>query len=40
MSAPLLEMRNVTQVFGDPESGGTVALDNLSFSIEADVASF
>ncbi len=40
MSEPLLEMRNVTQVFGDPEQGGTVALDNLSFTIDADVASF
>jgi peptide/nickel transport system ATP-binding protein len=40
MSEPLLEMRNVTQVFGDPDRGGTVALDNLSFTIDADVASF
>jgi peptide/nickel transport system ATP-binding protein len=40
MSEPLLEMRNVTQIFGDPDHGGTVALDNLSFTIDADVASF
>jgi peptide/nickel transport system ATP-binding protein len=36
----LLEMRNVTQVFGDPERGGTVAVDNLSLSISADTPSF
>lgn len=36
----LLEMRDVTQVFGDPDNGGTVALDDLTFSIDADRASF
>ncbi len=36
----LLEMRNVTQVFGDPEKGGTVAVDNLSYTISADQPSF
>ncbi len=36
----LLEMRDVTQVFGDPAKGGTVALDDLTFSIDADQASF
>lgn len=40
MTTPLLEMRNVTQIFGDPNKGGTVALDNLSFSVDADRASF
>lgn len=40
MTTPLLEMRDVTQVFGDPNAGGTVALENLSFSIDAEVASF
>jgi peptide/nickel transport system ATP-binding protein len=40
MTTPLLEMRDVTQVFGDPDNGGTVALDNLSFSIDADEPSF
>ncbi|HYH12388.1 MAG TPA: ATP-binding cassette domain-containing protein, partial [Thermomicrobiales bacterium] len=40
MTTPLLEMRDVTQVFGDPDHGGTVALENLSFSIDADEASF
>lgn len=39
MTTPLLEMRDVTQVFGDPDDG-TVALENLSFSIDADEASF
>jgi peptide/nickel transport system ATP-binding protein len=36
----LLEMRNVTQVFGNPEKGGTVAVDNLSYSISADAPTF
>jgi peptide/nickel transport system ATP-binding protein len=36
----LLEMRNVTQVFGDPDKGGTVAVDNLSYTISADRPSF
>ena len=36
----LLEMRNVTQVFGNPDKGGTVAVDNLSYSISADQPSF
>lgn len=36
----LLEMRNVTQVFGDPDKGGTVAVDNLSYTISADEPSF
>ena len=30
--SPLLELRNVTKVF----KGGTVALDDISFSIDAD----
>src|SRR5680860_703670 len=36
----LLEMRGVTQVFGDPDKGGTVAVEDLTFSIDADHASF
>lgn len=36
----LLELRNVTQVFGNPDDGGTVALDHLTYSIDADEASF
>ena len=36
----LLEMRNVTKVFGNPDKGGTVAVENLTFSIDADEASF
>ena len=36
----LLEMRNVTQVFGDVDKGGTVAVDNLSYTISADQPSF
>lgn len=36
----LLEMRDVTQVFGDPDNGGTIAVDALTFSIDADEASF
>ena len=36
----LLEMRNVTQVFGDADKGGTVAVDNLSYTISADEPSF
>jgi peptide/nickel transport system ATP-binding protein len=36
----LLEMRNVTQVFGNPDKGGTVAVDNLSYSISADTPTF
>jgi peptide/nickel transport system ATP-binding protein len=36
----LLEMRNVTQVFGDVNKGGTVAVDNLSYTISADQPSF
>jgi peptide/nickel transport system ATP-binding protein len=33
-------MRDVTQIFGDPERGGTVALENLTYTIDAEVASF
>jgi len=36
----LLEMRNVTQVFGDPDKGGTVAVDNLSYTIPDGTPSF
>lgn len=36
----LLEMRHVTQVFGDPDKGGVVALDDITYSIDADRASF
>lgn len=36
----LLELRDVTQVFGDPDKGGTVAVDHLSYSISADTPSF
>ncbi|HEX5503262.1 MAG TPA: ABC transporter ATP-binding protein [Thermomicrobiales bacterium] len=36
----LLEAHDVTQVFGDERKGGTVALDDISFSISADVPSF
>jgi peptide/nickel transport system ATP-binding protein len=36
----LLEMRNVTQVFGEIDKGGTVAVENLSYSIPADTPSF
>lgn len=39
-SANLLEMRSVSQIFGDPERGGTVALDDLTFSIANNVPSF
>jgi len=39
-SANLLEMRNVSQIFGDPKRGGTVALDDLTFSIANDTPSF
>jgi peptide/nickel transport system ATP-binding protein len=36
----LLEMRNATQVFGDPDKGGIVAVDNLNYTISADQPSF
>ncbi|MGB3306742.1 MAG: ABC transporter ATP-binding protein [Thermomicrobiales bacterium] len=36
----LLEMRNVSQIFGDPAQGGTVALDDLTFSIASDKPTF
>jgi peptide/nickel transport system ATP-binding protein len=36
----LLEMRNVSQIFGDVDKGGTVAVENLSYTIPADAASF
>ena len=36
----LLEMRNVTQVFGDINKGGTVAVENLTYSISADQPTF
>jgi peptide/nickel transport system ATP-binding protein len=36
----LLEMINVTQVFGDPDKDGTVAVDDLSYTISADTPSF
>ncbi len=36
----LLEMRNVSQIFGDPNKGGTVALDELTFSISDDKPTF
>jgi peptide/nickel transport system ATP-binding protein len=36
----LLEMRNVTQVFGNREKGGTVAVENLSYTIAAEKPSF
>ncbi len=37
---PLLEVRNVTQIFGDRRKGETVALDDLSFSIDDEAPSF
>ena len=37
---PLLEVRNVRQVFGDRKRRETVALDNLSFSISDEIPSF
>lgn len=45
MSSPnrpkhILEMRNVSQFFGDPEKGGTVALEDLTFSIANDTPTF
>ena len=36
----LLEMRNVSQIFGDPEKGGTVALEDLTFSIANETPTF
>lgn len=37
---PLIEARDIRQVFGNEKKGGTVALDSLSFSISADTPSF
>ncbi|MGN6485596.1 MAG: ABC transporter ATP-binding protein, partial [Thermomicrobiales bacterium] len=34
--APLLEMRSVTQIFGNPEKGGTIALNDMTFTIPED----
>lgn len=36
----LLELRDVSQIFGDPDKGGTVAVDHLTYSISADAPSF
>ncbi len=36
----LLELRDVSQVFGNPDKGGTVAVDHLTYSISADQPSF
>lgn len=36
----LLELRDVSQIFGKPEKGGIVAVDHLSYSISADTPSF
>jgi oligopeptide/dipeptide ABC transporter ATP-binding protein len=36
----LLELRDVSQVFGNPDRGGTVAVDHLTYSISADTPSF
>ncbi len=36
----LLEMRDVSQIFGDPDKGGTVAVEHLNYSISADTPSF
>jgi ABC-type oligopeptide transport system ATPase subunit len=34
--ANLLEMRNVSQIFGNPEKGGTIALNDMTFAIPED----
>ena len=35
-SVPLLEMQGVSQIFGNPEKGGTIALNDMTFTIPAD----
>ncbi|MGB3328071.1 MAG: dipeptide/oligopeptide/nickel ABC transporter ATP-binding protein, partial [Thermomicrobiales bacterium] len=32
----ILEMRNVSQIFGNPEKGGTIALNDMTFAIPED----